>query len=93
MKEEVGNEVAGKDHMVNLLIERVYHLLRKEASVFMPSGTMSNWVGYRVWCDRAGDRIFFDQYAHAANLVSGFPAGLVSATPIGIKCLKGIFSV
>lgn len=90
---EVGNEVAGEDPTVNLLIERVCHLLGKEAGVFMPSGTMSNGVAYRVWCDRAGDRIFFDQYAHAANLVSGLPAGLVSATPIGIECDKGIFSV
>ncbi|MDR5617813.1 threonine aldolase family protein [Arsenophonus sp.] len=89
---EVGNEVAGEDPTVNRLIERVCHLLGKEAGVFMPSGTMSNGVAYRVWCDRAGDRIFFDQYAHAANLVSGLPSGLVNATPINIKCTKGIFN-
>uniref|UniRef100_A0A1A9Z2B5 Aromatic amino acid beta-eliminating lyase/threonine aldolase domain-containing protein n=1 Tax=Glossina pallidipes TaxID=7398 RepID=A0A1A9Z2B5_GLOPL len=89
---EVGNEVAGEDPTVNLLIEKVCDYLGKEAGVFMPSGTMCNGVAYRTWCLRPGDRIFFDRYAHAANLAAGLPCGLVSATPIGIECDKGIFS-
>lgn len=89
---EVGNEVAGEDPTVNLLIEKVCDYLGKEAGVFMPSGTMCNGVAYRAWCLRPGDRIFFDRYAHAANMAAGLPCGLVSATPIGIESDKGIFS-
>lgn len=89
---EVGNEVAGEDPTVNLLIEKVCNFLGKEAGVFMPSGTMCNGVAYRVWCQRTGDRIFFDRYAHAANMAAGLPCGLVNATPVSIECEKGIFS-
>jgi len=91
-KAEVGNEVAGEDPTVNRLIEKVCTILGKEAGVFMPSGTMCNGVAYRVWCQRPGDRIFFDKYAHAANMAAGLPCGLVGATPVGIECEKGIFS-
>ncbi|WMY94683.1 MAG: threonine aldolase family protein (plasmid) [Arsenophonus sp.] len=89
---EVGNEAAGEDPTVNRLIENVCDLLGKEAGVFMPSGTMCNGIAYRVWCNRPGDRIFFDESAHAANLTAGLPSGLVNATPIAIKSLKGIFT-
>lgn len=89
---KVGNEVAGEDPTVNHLIEKVCELLGKEAGVFMPSGTMCNGVAYRVWCRRPGDRIFFDRHAHAANMASGLPSGLVHATGIGIECPKGIFT-
>lgn len=91
-KAKVGNEVAGEDPTVNYLIDKVCELLGKEAGVFMPSGTMCNGVAYRVWCQRPGDRIFFDKYAHAANMASGLPSGLVHATMVGIECQKGIFT-
>lgn len=89
---KVGNEVAGEDPTVNLLIEKVCELLGKEAGIFLPSGTMCNGIAYRVWCKRPGDRIFFDQYAHASNMAAGLPGGLVNATPISINCNKGIFT-
>lgn len=75
-----------------ILSKKVCDYLGKEAGVFMPSGTMCNGVAYRTWCLRPGDRIFFDRYAHAANMAAGLPCSLVSATPIGIECDKGIFS-
>lgn len=89
---KVGNEVAGEDPTVNCLIEKVCELLGKEAGVFMPSGTMCNGVAYRVWCQKPGDRLFFDHYAHAANMASGLPSGLVHATGVGIQCHRGIFT-
>ncbi|MEW9824163.1 MAG: GntG family PLP-dependent aldolase [Candidatus Symbiodolus clandestinus] len=89
---EVGNEVAGEDPTVNRLLEAVCDLLGKECGLFMPSGTMCNGVAYRVWCNRAGDRIFFDQQAHAANMAAGLPGGLVQATAVGIPCQQGIFN-
>jgi threonine aldolase len=89
---KVGNEVAGEDPTVNELIAKVCELLGKEAGIFMPSGTMCNGVAYRVWCKRPGDRIFFDQYAHAANMAAGLPSGLANATAVNIACEKGIFS-
>ncbi len=89
---KVGNEVAGEDPTVNLLVEKVCDLLGKEAGIFLPSGTMCNGIAYRVWCKRPGDRIFFDQFAHAINMAAGLPGGLVNATPISIHCNKGIFT-
>ena len=89
---EVGNEVAGEDPTVNRLIDKVCDLLGKEAGIFMPSGTMCNGISFRVWCERGGDRIFFDKHAHAAIMEAGLPGGLVNATPIGIECHRGIFT-
>jgi threonine aldolase len=89
---QVGNEVAGEDPTVNQLIAKVCELLDKEAGIFMPSGTMCNGVAYRVWCKRPGDRIFFDQHAHAANMAAGLPSGLANATAVSIECERGIFS-
>lgn len=40
----VGDDVYGEDPTVNALEERVAKLLGKEASIFTPTGTMSNLI-------------------------------------------------
>lgn len=40
----VGDDVYGEDPTVNALEERVAKLLEKEASIFLPSGTMGNLI-------------------------------------------------
>ena len=56
---EVGNEVAGEDPTVNLLLETVCHLTGKESAVFLPSGSMCNTLAFRSWCKRSGDGNYF----------------------------------
>lgn len=40
----VGDDVYGEDPTVNALEERVAELLGKEASIFLPTGTMGNLI-------------------------------------------------
>ena len=57
---EVGDDVFGDDPTVKLLEQRVADLFRREASLFVPSGTMGNQVclkahsqpGWELLCDR-----------------------------------------
>ncbi len=72
---EVGDEQIGDDPTVNLLCERVAHLLGKEAAVFMPSGTMCNVAGVLAHC-RPGDEILAHESAHILTREGGAHAAL-----------------
>ncbi|MBT4880182.1 MAG: threonine aldolase family protein [Alphaproteobacteria bacterium] len=89
---EVGNEVAGEDPTVNLLLERVCDFLGKEAAVFLPSGSMCNTLAFRTWCRRPGDGIIIEKTAHPVLKNPTIFAGLVHAQPILINGNRGIYS-
>lgn len=90
---EVGNEVAGEDPTVNVLLEKVCDLLGKEAAVFLPSGTMCNGIAYRALCKRPGDLIILDHTAHPVTKTSGIISALAQAQPYLVAGERGIFSV
>ena len=46
----------GEGERLERLERRTADLLGKEASVFMPSGTMAQQIAMRIWCDRRGSR-------------------------------------
>ena len=89
---EVGNEVAGEDPTVNVLLEKVCDLLGKEAAVFLPSGTMCNGIAYRALCKRPGDLIILDHTAHPVTKTSGIITALAQAQPYLVVGERGIFS-
>ena len=89
---KVGNEVAGVDPSVNLLLEKVCTLLNKPAAIFMPSDSMCNGVAYRALYP-PGDRIILDETAHPVSMSAGLISGLVGAQPELIKGKLGIFNV
>src|SRR5205807_9989372 len=45
---EVGDDVYGEDPTVNRLEQRAAEIARKEAALFVPSGTMGNTIGIKV---------------------------------------------
>ena len=53
---EERRDVYGSGERLERLEQRVAKLLGKEASVFMPSGTMAEQIAVRIWCDRRGCR-------------------------------------
>ncbi len=59
----VGDDVFGEDPTVNRLQEKAAEMLGKEASLFVPSGTMANQICLRV-LTRPGDEVICDQAAH-----------------------------
>src|SRR5260221_8445958 len=72
---DVGDEQIGDDPTVSRLCERVADLLGKQASVFMPSGTMCNVAATLVHC-RPGDEILAHQTAHIIAREGGAHAAL-----------------
>jgi threonine aldolase len=89
---EVGNEVAGEDPTVNLLLEKVRCLTGKEDAVFLPSGSMCNTLAFRAWCKRSGDGIIFEKTAHPVLKNNTIFTGIVQAQPILIDGNKGIYT-
>ena len=79
----VGDDVFGDDPTVNALQERVAALLGKEASLFMPSGTMANQVAIRTHTE-PGDEIIAEAGSHIFLYEGGGFAALsgVSLRPV-----------
>ena len=63
---EVGDDVFGDDPTVNALEQRVAALLGKEAALYVPSGTMGNFLGLAATADR-GDEVILERQCHVMN--------------------------
>jgi len=70
---EVGDDVFGDDPTVNRLQEVVAKLLGKEASLFVPSGTMANQIALMTHTN-PGDEVYCDASCHIRNYEGGGPA-------------------
>ncbi|GAB5465182.1 MAG: low-specificity L-threonine aldolase [Candidatus Kapaibacteriales bacterium] len=60
---QVGDDVFGEDPTVNMLEEKVAAYFGKEATLFVPSGTMGNQLGIRVNVED-GDEVICENEAH-----------------------------
>ncbi|MFY0621483.1 MAG: low-specificity L-threonine aldolase [Pelagimonas sp.] len=60
---EVGDDVYGEDPVVNRLQATLAERLGKEAGLFVPSGTMSNFLGMLAHCQR-GEEILIGEGYH-----------------------------
>jgi threonine aldolase len=63
---EVGDDVFGDDPTVIALQERVAALLKKEAALFVPSGTMGNFLGVACLTE-TGDEVILERQCHIMN--------------------------
>ena len=63
---EVGDDVFGDDPTIIALEERVAKLLGKEAALFVPSGTMGNFLGLAATAD-TGDEVILERQCHIMN--------------------------
>ena len=76
---EVGDDVYGEDPTVNQLEEYAAHILGKEASLFVPSGTMANQIAVLSHTQR-GDEIFIHRDNHIFYYEGGAAAMWSQAT-------------
>jgi threonine aldolase len=60
----VGDDQFGEDPTINALQERVAALLGKEATLWLPTGTMANQIALRV-LTRPGDHVVVSRESHA----------------------------
>src|SRR5215217_5922744 len=77
---EVGDDVFGDDPTVNRLEQKMAGMLRKDAALFVPSGTQSNLLALMSHCGR-GDEYIAGQKAHLYVNEAGGAAVLGSIQP------------
>lgn len=88
---DVGDEQAGEDPTTRALEDKVAALLGKEASLFVPSGTMCNQIAMAVYC-KPGDEIIADKTAHIINFESGGAAVIARAMIKPLDGINGIYT-
>ncbi|MEO7652712.1 MAG: GntG family PLP-dependent aldolase [Bryobacteraceae bacterium] len=89
---EVGDEQRFEDPSVNLLQDMTAEILRKEAALFLPSGTMGTLISTAIHC-RSGDEILCDQTAHILNAEGAGAAAVAGAIIRGLPGDRGIYTV
>jgi threonine aldolase len=82
---EVGDDVYAEDPTVNALQEKVAKILGKEASIFVPSGTMANQLAIKSHT-QPGDEVIIEAASHSYNFEGGASAVL---SAVQFYCLKG----
>jgi threonine aldolase len=87
----VGDDVLGDDPTVNRLQERMAGFLGKEATLFVPSGSMANQVSIRAVCE-AGEEIICDDSTHSYNFETAGPAALSGVSIRPLRTPRGIFT-
>jgi threonine aldolase len=87
MEAPVGDDVFGEDPTVNALQARMCSLFQKEASLFVPSGTMGNEVCIKVHT-HPGDEIIVEQDSHIFVYETAGPSllsGVQMTTIAGVR--------
>src|SRR5688572_31697962 len=81
---EVGDDVYRDDPTVNRLEELAAEMLGKEASLFVPSGTMGNLLALLVHCQR-GDEVIVGNQSHIYLNEAGGMAALGGVQPYPLQ--------
>src|SRR5215470_6768651 len=77
---EVGDDVYGEDPTVNRLQERAAQIFQREATIFVPTGTMGNQIAVRCHTHH-GQEIICEERAHFINLESATVAAFSGCLP------------
>ncbi|XP_014907765.1 threonine aldolase 1 [Poecilia latipinna] len=96
---EVGDDVMGEDPTVNELQKLAAEMFGVEASLFVPSGTMSNLIAVMVHCRERGDEMIVGDLSHmhiyeqgGSAQLAGVHATTVTTRPDGTFDLKQLES-
>src|SRR5208283_2401247 len=88
---EVGDDVYGEDPTVNLLEKRAAEVFRREAALFVPSGTMGNQIAIRLLTE-PGQEVIAESRAHILDYematTAVFSGCLIRAVPAESGILK-----
>ncbi|MCC6741831.1 MAG: aminotransferase class I/II-fold pyridoxal phosphate-dependent enzyme [Planctomycetia bacterium] len=88
-KAEVGDDVFGEDPTVNRLQEVVAWRMRKEAGLFLPTGTMANQVAVKCWTE-PGDEVLLERRSHILNYELAAFAVVSGVMPRAVEGERGI---
>ncbi|XP_033630265.1 L-allo-threonine aldolase-like [Asterias rubens] len=81
MEAEVGDDVFGDDPTVKKLEETVAAMLKKEASLFVPTGTMSNLIAVMAHCQGRGEEALLGDESHIMLYEQGGIAQFAGVNP------------
>ncbi len=87
MNAKVGDDVFSEDPSINDLEEKVANMFGMEASVFCPSGTMTNQIAIKCHT-QPGDEIICDQLSHIYQYEGG---GIAFNSGCSVKLINGHF--
>lgn len=85
MKAEVGDDVFREDPTINRLEEKVADMFGMEASLFCPSGTMTNQIAIKVHT-QAMDEVICDKDSHVFHYEN---AGYAWHSGVGLNTIDG----
>ncbi len=88
---EVGDDVYGEDPTVNLLEERAAAVCGKEASLFVPTGTMGNTIGVKLHTEH-GQEVICESRAHILNYELSMMAWFAGCLTRTVAAEDGILS-
>lgn len=86
---EVGDDVYAEDKTVNRLQDMCSELTGKEASLFVPSGSMANLIALYVAGGR-GNEVLMHEQAHTIHHEVGGAAAVAGCMPISVPGERGI---
>jgi threonine aldolase len=88
---EVGDDVYREDPTVNRLQERAAEIFKREAALFVPSGTMGNQAAIKAHT-RPGQEVVCEQRAHILNHEMGMMSAFSGCIPRAIWAEDGILN-
>lgn len=91
MEAEVGDDVYGEDPTINRLEQRAAEIFGREASIFVPTGTMGNQIAVKIHT-KPGREIICEERAHVWNYEMAMIAHFSGCTPRPIAGENGIIT-
>ena len=85
---EVGDDVYGEDPTVNRLQERAAEIFGKEASLFVPTGSMGNQIAVKLHT-RPGTEVVIEERGHIYNYEMAAMSAVAGALPRPVKSADG----
>lgn len=89
-KAAVGDDVYGEDPTINALQEKIARMFRKEAALFVPSGTMGNQLCLKI-LTQPGDEVIVDSEAHIFHYETAAPSVLSAVQLRPLPSNRGVW--
>ena len=88
---EVGDDVYGEDPTINRLEQRAAEIFGKEASIFVPTGSMGNTIAIKIHT-RHGQEIICEERAHILDWEMAMLAAFSGCVPRTIRADDGVLT-
>jgi threonine aldolase len=88
---EVGDDVYGEDPTVNRLEQRAAEIFRKEAAIFVPTGSMGNTIAARLHTEH-GQEVICESQAHILDWEMAMVSAFAGCAPRAVVGDRGVLT-